>query len=138
MGIVATTGIILGAVYMLTMVRRTFFGPVTVEENRSLKDLSLREYVVILPVLAFIVLIGIAPGLFLGKTQASVDEYVRTWQPRIMRVRNEATAQRNDQVREQLIRMQVLNALQGGGQAPDIKGLKWYVVPPEEQGGRHE
>jgi len=138
MGVVATTGIILGAVYMLTMVRRTLFGPVSVEANRSLKDLNLREYAVILPVLAFIVLIGIAPGLFLDKTRASVDEYVRTWQPRIMGLRNEATAKRNDEVRNQLIRMQVLSAIQGGGEAADLSGLKWYVVPPEEQGGNHE
>ncbi len=138
LGIVATSGVILGAVYMLTMVRRMMFGPITVEKNRSLTDLNLREVVVILPVLAFIVIIGIAPGLFLDKTRASVDEYVRTWQPRIMQARNEATARRNDEVREQIIRMQVLNALQGGGQATNLEGLKWYVVPPEEQGGNHE
>ncbi|MBM4356393.1 MAG: NADH-quinone oxidoreductase subunit M, partial [Deltaproteobacteria bacterium] len=124
---VATTGVVLGAVYMLTMVRRMMFGTIRVEENRSLRDLSLREYAVILPVLAFIVLIGIAPGLFLDKTRSSVDEYVRTWQPRMMRQRNEATAERNDEVRNQLIRMQVLNAMQGGGEARNLENLQWYV-----------
>ena len=48
----ATTGIIFAAVYLLWMYQRVIFGEVTVEANRRLKDLSLREWAVLLPVLA--------------------------------------------------------------------------------------
>ncbi len=42
-GTLATTGVILGAVYMLWMFQRVMFGVVTKEENRNLKDLDGRE-----------------------------------------------------------------------------------------------
>ena len=45
----ATSGIIFAAVYMLWMYQRVFFGEVTQEENRRLTDLSLREWAVLLP-----------------------------------------------------------------------------------------
>ncbi len=94
-GVLATSGIILGAVYMLSMFRRVMFGPVTHEENGKLKDLSVREVVVMLPLLAMILAIGLGPNLFLSKTQASVDQYVERYRDRIMEVRNPATAERN-------------------------------------------
>ena len=42
-GILATTGVVLGAVYMLWMFQRVMFGEMTKEENRKLKDLGKRE-----------------------------------------------------------------------------------------------
>ena len=95
-GFLATSGIILGAVYMLSMFRRVMFGPVTHEENSKLKDLSGREIAVMLPMLAMIVLIGLGPNLFLSKTQASVEQYVERYRDKIMEVRNPATAERNE------------------------------------------
>ena len=47
---IAATGVVFGAVYMLWMVLRVFFGPVTSEANREMPDLSLRELVVLLPI----------------------------------------------------------------------------------------
>jgi len=69
---VATSGIIFGAVYMLWMYQRVFFGEVTREENRRLTDLSVREWTILVPVLALIVWIGVYPVSFTGKTEASV------------------------------------------------------------------
>jgi len=94
-GVLATSGIVLGAVYMLSMFRRVMFGPVTCEENGRLEDLSGREIAVMLPVIAMILLIGLGPNLFLSKTKASVDRYVERYRDRIMEVRNPATAERN-------------------------------------------
>src|SRR5499433_3614125 len=51
---VAATGVILSAVYMLWMFQRVMFGPVTHEENRTLKDLSVRERLVFAPLLILI------------------------------------------------------------------------------------
>jgi NADH-quinone oxidoreductase subunit M len=70
--IVATTGIIFAAVYVLWMYQRVIFGRITREENRRLSDLSAREWVVLTPVVLFIVWIGIHPGPFLSVTESSV------------------------------------------------------------------
>ena len=72
----ATTGIIFAAVYMLWMYQRVVFGEVTREENRRLTDLTPREWVVLAPVLLFIVWIGVYPAPFLGLTEASVQALV--------------------------------------------------------------
>jgi NADH-quinone oxidoreductase subunit M len=72
----ATTGIIFAAVYMLWMYQRVFFGELTHEENRRLTDLSVREWVVLVPVLLLIVWIGVYPGPFTGLTEASVHALI--------------------------------------------------------------
>ena len=74
--VLATTGIIFAAVYLLWMYQRVIFGEVTHEENRRLPDLSLREWVILVPVLAFIVWIGVYPVAFTGKTEASVQALI--------------------------------------------------------------
>jgi NADH-quinone oxidoreductase subunit M len=72
-GTLATLGIIFAAVYMLWMYQRVAFGAVTHDENRSLRDLSLREWVVVLPLVLLIVWIGVYPAAFTGKTEATVE-----------------------------------------------------------------
>jgi NADH-quinone oxidoreductase subunit M len=74
--VLATTGIIFAAVYLLWMYQRVIFGAVTHEENRRLPDLSLREWVILVPVLVFIVWIGVYPVAFTGKTEASVQALI--------------------------------------------------------------
>lgn len=69
----AATGIILAAVYMLWMAQRFLFGEITHEENRKVSDVNFRELVVILPVIFFIILIGVYPQPFLEKMHASVQ-----------------------------------------------------------------
>jgi NADH-quinone oxidoreductase subunit M len=72
----ATTGIIFAAVYLLWMYQRVMFGDVTVEANRRLLDLSPREWVVLAPVLVFIVWIGVHPVTFTATTEASVQALI--------------------------------------------------------------
>ena len=69
----ATLGIVLGAWYMLNLYRKTFAGPLSHPENRSLRDLKKREAVVLLPLVILIFIIGILPNLILLPTGASVD-----------------------------------------------------------------
>ncbi len=68
----SATGVILAAVYMLWMVQRVFFGPCDRVENRSLLDLDLREIGVILAVVIPIVWLGVQPGLFTSRTDATL------------------------------------------------------------------
>ncbi|MDT8435332.1 MAG: NADH-quinone oxidoreductase subunit M [Gemmatimonadota bacterium] len=70
---VAATGVIFAAAYMLPMVQRVFYGPLDREENRALRDIGIRERLVLVPLLVMIVLIGVLPGPFLARTSASVD-----------------------------------------------------------------
>jgi NADH-quinone oxidoreductase subunit M len=72
--IIAAVGVILSAVYMLWMFQRVMFGEVTKEENRVLKDLSPREWAVLLPVLALIVWIGVHPDPFLRTMDVSLNQ----------------------------------------------------------------
>lgn len=78
MGIVATTGVILGAVYMLSMFRRVMFGPVRHVKNQGLKDLSGREWAVMVPLVVLIFVIGFFPNIFLSKTRASVSAFIES------------------------------------------------------------
>ncbi len=63
----ASLGVVLGAAAMLWMFKKVFFGPVTHEENKGLKDLSFREVALMMPLVVLIFWIGVAPG-FLTKT----------------------------------------------------------------------
>ncbi|HAY22949.1 MAG TPA: NADH-quinone oxidoreductase subunit M [Desulfobacterales bacterium] len=72
----AASGVIFAAAYMLWMFQRVMFGTITNEKNRNLKDLSMREVIVLLPILVFIVWIGVYPNTFLDKTKASTANFV--------------------------------------------------------------
>jgi NADH-quinone oxidoreductase subunit M len=87
--VIATTGVIFAAVYMLRMFQRVMFGKLDKEENQKLADLSLREIVVLAPVTVMIVLIGVWPQPFLAKMETSVNTLIRTVQYRAGHV-NEA------------------------------------------------
>ena len=70
---VAATGVILSAAYMLWMFQRVMFGPVTHGENERLKDLSLRERLVFVPLLLLIVWMGVMPQPFIDRMQPALD-----------------------------------------------------------------
>ena len=74
--VVANAGIIFAAVYLLWMYQRVCFGEVTSEANRRLHDLSPREWAVLLPVLLFIVWIGVYPTTFTTMTEPSVQALI--------------------------------------------------------------
>jgi NADH-quinone oxidoreductase subunit M len=73
LGVVATFGIVLAALYILIAYQRTMTGPVTVEANKDMPDLSLREKVVIAPVLLLIVALGVYPRPVLDLVGPPVD-----------------------------------------------------------------
>ena len=70
---IATTGVIFAACYMLPMVQRILFNRLDRDENRVLPDMNLREKLVMAPLLVMIVLVGVLPGPFLVRTQASTE-----------------------------------------------------------------
>jgi NADH-quinone oxidoreductase subunit M len=69
----AGTGVIWAAVYMLWMLQRVVFGTKTSDANASLPDLNAREVVLILPLVALMLFMGVYPGPFLNRSRASIE-----------------------------------------------------------------
>ena len=77
--IAAVTGVVLGAVYMLWMVKRVFFGPageLVKDAHHPLHDLNLREFCVMAPLIVMIFWMGLFPNHFLDWSKASIDNLV--------------------------------------------------------------
>jgi NADH-quinone oxidoreductase subunit M len=74
--IVATSGVILAAVYLLWMYQRVFFGTVDKPENEKMIDLHLHEVAVLAVIVVFVVWIGVHPNTFLSKSEPAVKALV--------------------------------------------------------------
>jgi NADH-quinone oxidoreductase subunit M len=68
----SATGVVLGAVYMLTLYQRVMLGPLTNPQNRKLRDLSGRELAVLVPMLVMAFWLGICPKTFLKDIDPAV------------------------------------------------------------------
>jgi NADH-quinone oxidoreductase subunit M len=78
---VAASGVILSAVYMLWMFQRVNYGPLTNDKNRGLRDLSLREWIVIAPICASAILMGVVPNWFLKPMEPAVRKTIEQVRP---------------------------------------------------------
>ena len=72
-GILAATGVIWSAVYLLWMYQRVFFGKITHPANQSLADLSAFEKTAIWPCAAVALVMGVAPIVWLGAIDPAVQ-----------------------------------------------------------------
>lgn len=88
----AGTGVIWAAVYMLWMLQRVLFGKVTNPKNKNLKDLNPRELGLLVPLLILMLVMGVYPKPFLNRTKdamsiirdrvASIESVEKTATPR--------------------------------------------------------
>jgi NADH-quinone oxidoreductase subunit M len=79
--VLAASGIVLGAAYMLWMYQRTFFGEVTVEANKTLKDVNRREQWTLIPLIVLCFWIGLYPKPFFRIMEPSIERIVRVVDP---------------------------------------------------------
>lgn len=73
-GVLAMTGIILAAVYLLWMTQRVLFQEMTHPENEKLADIDTREFITLLPLAVLVVFLGVYPNPALSVMHASVDQ----------------------------------------------------------------
>ncbi|MCX7879763.1 MAG: NADH-quinone oxidoreductase subunit M [Ignavibacteria bacterium] len=74
--IFAATGVIFAAVYLLTMFQKVVFGPITNPVNKNLKDINFREWSYLVPIVIFIVWIGVYPKFFLNYSEKTVKSII--------------------------------------------------------------
>ncbi len=74
--IFASTGVIFAAVYLLWLIQRVFYGKLDKPENEELQDLTLREKIVLYPLVAMTIIMGVYPQLFLSKMEESVRVFL--------------------------------------------------------------
>jgi NADH-quinone oxidoreductase subunit M len=70
---IAATGVIFAAAYLLWALQRIIYNKLDKPENAEMADLSVREYVVLVPLLICIFWIGLFPSPFLKRIEASVE-----------------------------------------------------------------
>lgn len=83
LGALAASGVIFGAVYLLYMFQRMMFGPITRDANKHLPDLTGREIVVFLPLVALIFVMGLAPRPFLAASESAVSRFLIDYQRKL-------------------------------------------------------
>ena len=76
-GIIVAFGGLFSAVYMLTMYKRVVFLKVTNPKNLLLKDMSIREWIYMVPLVIFVFWIGLYPNTFVSKMRVSVEHLLK-------------------------------------------------------------
>jgi NADH-quinone oxidoreductase subunit M len=69
---IAASGVILAAIYLLWLVQKVFFGPLDNEENKNIPEIAWNEVAALVPLVIFMVWIGVHPNTFLKKMEPSV------------------------------------------------------------------
>jgi NADH-quinone oxidoreductase subunit M len=78
-GMLASLGVLLGAVYMLTLCRKILFGPLSNPENKQLEDLNAREFGYLVPLAVLAIVMGIFPNSFIAKTRPSIERLAKNY-----------------------------------------------------------
>jgi NADH-quinone oxidoreductase subunit M len=79
----AAVGVVLGAIYMLMVVQKMFFGPITHTENAHLPDVNARELVSLAPLAMMIFAIGFFPNVLLSQIKGAAERIQNDVEARI-------------------------------------------------------
>ena len=89
-GTLATTGMILGAAYMLWLYRKVVFGPQVHADSAAMKDLNYRELAMFVPIVVMILWMGISPSIVMDKISPSVEKLLAHYEQSLETARSEA------------------------------------------------
>jgi NADH-quinone oxidoreductase subunit M len=78
---IATTGVIVAAAYLLWALQRVIFNQLDKAENEKMPDLSTRELIVLVPILAAIFWIGLYPKPILRRMEPAAQHFIDTVKP---------------------------------------------------------
>jgi NADH-quinone oxidoreductase subunit M len=91
---ISVSGVVLGAAYMLWMVKKVFFGPAgeivlasEKDKDHVLQDLTAREFAVLIPMVILIFWMGLFPNHFMNYSKASIEHLVSNQQNYSLEVR---------------------------------------------------
>jgi NADH-quinone oxidoreductase subunit M len=79
--IIAVSGVIFGAAYMLIMVRKVLFGQAPSSENKQMKDMNWIDWAAFSPLAILIVVLGVAPSVLTHKFSSTLENYWKTYKP---------------------------------------------------------
>lgn len=83
LGTLAASGLILGAVYMLSLYRRVVFGQLDKKDVKEMSDLTAREILIFIPLVIFVLWMGVYPKTFLAPIGTSIDTLLSNAQSQI-------------------------------------------------------
>ncbi len=75
--VIAASGVIFAAGYLLWMFRRVMFGPLDKDENKNLADLNAREITYFVPIVAMAIIMGVFPKFFLSRMDNSLHQFLQ-------------------------------------------------------------
>jgi NADH-quinone oxidoreductase subunit M len=79
---IATTSVIIAAGYLLWAIQRILFNSLDKPENMHVPDLNRRELLLMAPLIAGIIWLGVYPAPVLRRMQTSAEQFVRTVETR--------------------------------------------------------
>jgi NADH-quinone oxidoreductase subunit M len=91
--IIASSGVILSAVYMLWMFQRVMFGELDNPKNQKLADLNAREIAIMVPLIVLIFVMGLYPNPFIEKMDPAIQKLVARTKPVAMTAQQMPAAQ---------------------------------------------
>lgn len=99
MTVIATSGVVLGAIYMLTLYMKTMFGEIDLTKNGDLADVSAREFITFMPLLILVFYMGLFPQSMLDTMEPSLKHYQLTIERRAERLKTVEAARRPAELR---------------------------------------
>ena len=112
--VVAALGVILAAVYMLWMYQRVMFGPITNKVNEKLQDINAREIGLLVPLVIFMVWIGVRPLDFTKYSEEWVENFVSVTEDKSISVLQNSRA---DELPQWTVSFYKLDQVQGSDDA---------------------
>ena len=112
--VLAALGVILAAVYMLWMYQRVMFGPITNKVNEKLQDINAREIGLLVPLVIFMVWIGVRPLDFTKYSEEWVENFVSVTEDKSISVLQNSRA---DELPQWTVSFYKLDQVQGSDDA---------------------